>query len=249
MLVGDSFTHGACVNRPNDIASVIRKKSKKTVLNLGYGGNGPLIELATLREYLNKNVKKILWIYYPNDLPELNYEIKNKILINYLNDLNFSQNLKLRQKEIDQVANNFLYWSLDREKKNLRFFKLAEMRSKLNFYLPPKYKPNKPEPKQFKEFKKILNIANNLSKKNNSKLYFIYLPEYFEFIKKDYDKNDLIKIKNILKELNIPIIDISEEIFKKEKNPLNLFPFKKFGHYNEEGYIKIGNKIYELTKD
>ena len=52
LLVGDSFTHGACVNRPNDIGSVLRKLSGNSVLNLGYGGNGPLIKYATLREYL-----------------------------------------------------------------------------------------------------------------------------------------------------------------------------------------------------
>ena len=30
LLVGDSFTHGACVNRPNDIASVLRSSFKKS---------------------------------------------------------------------------------------------------------------------------------------------------------------------------------------------------------------------------
>ena len=29
VLVGDSFTHGACVNRPYDIASNLRRLSKK----------------------------------------------------------------------------------------------------------------------------------------------------------------------------------------------------------------------------
>ena len=61
LLIGDSFTHGACINRPNDIASVLRTLSNKPVLNLGYAGNGLLIEYATLREYLPKNVKNILW--------------------------------------------------------------------------------------------------------------------------------------------------------------------------------------------
>ena len=28
-LVGDSFTHGACVNRPNDITSVFKKNIKQ----------------------------------------------------------------------------------------------------------------------------------------------------------------------------------------------------------------------------
>jgi hypothetical protein len=52
-LVGDSFTHGSCVNRPNDISSVLRNLSNKSILNLGMRGNGPLIEYTTLREYLD----------------------------------------------------------------------------------------------------------------------------------------------------------------------------------------------------
>ena len=104
LLVGDSFTHGSCVNRPNDIGSVLRTLTSKPVLNLGLGGNGPLIEYATLREYLNVNVKKVIWIYYGNDIENLVVEKKNNILIKYLDDLNFTQNLKLKQNEIDNLA-------------------------------------------------------------------------------------------------------------------------------------------------
>ena len=64
MLVGDSFTHGACVNRPDDIASVLRLLSNKSVLNLGYAAKGPLSEYATLREYIRPNIKKIVWFYF-----------------------------------------------------------------------------------------------------------------------------------------------------------------------------------------
>ncbi len=99
LLVGDSYTHGACVNRPDDIASVLRSLSKKSVLNLGYGDTGPLIHYAILREYLKKNVKKILWIYYEgNDLQNLKKELKNNVLSKYFENENFSQNLKKKTK-------------------------------------------------------------------------------------------------------------------------------------------------------
>ena len=72
-------------------------------------GNGPLIEYATLREYLNTNVKKVLWIYYEgNDLGNLENEKTNDILINYLKDLNFTQNLKFKQNDIDSLLSNLI---------------------------------------------------------------------------------------------------------------------------------------------
>lgn len=62
-----------------------------------------------------------------------------------------------------------------------------------------------------------------------------------------YNKFEIIK--KIVDELDIVFIDIDKEFFKKEINPLELFPFKKKGHYNVEGYQKIGKAIFDLTKD
>ena len=77
MLTGDSFVHGNCVNRPHEIASVLRSLSNKGVLNLGYEhARGPLSEYASLREYLGPNVKKVIWFFYGNDLDDLNLELK-----------------------------------------------------------------------------------------------------------------------------------------------------------------------------
>ena len=58
LLIGDSYAQGACVNRPYDISSVLRRITNKSVLNLGMEGNGPLIEYATFKEYFNKSIKR-----------------------------------------------------------------------------------------------------------------------------------------------------------------------------------------------
>ena len=84
--------------------------------------------------------------------------------------------------------------------------------------------------------------------KNNSKLYFIYLPGYARY-KTNYDDTSYNLIKDIVNQLDIPFVDIPQEVFKKEKNPLNLFPFKMNGHYTSEGYKKVSETIYKFTKD
>ena len=84
-------------------------------MNLGYGGNGPLIEYAVLREYSNSNIKKILWIYgESNDLFDLRVELKNKNLLEYLNSKNHSQNLRERQFEIDNLLKTNLKAELEK---------------------------------------------------------------------------------------------------------------------------------------
>jgi hypothetical protein len=243
LLVGDSFTQGACVNRPDDIASVIRRYSKKNVLNLGQGGNGPLLEYATLKEYLTPNIKNVLWLYFENDLDNLIAELRNKILIKYLTDQNYRQDLKFKQTQIDQFLNTFLereeegYWQAYSYIDNIiRFIKLSNVRGLLIAPIPP-----------ISELKVILKLANELVMSNNGKLYFIYLPSferYEKLIKIDYKK----QIKKIVIDLNIEFIDIDEDVFQREKNPLKLFPFEQSNHYNVEGYKKVALKIYERTK-
>ncbi len=94
-LVGDSFTMGECVNRPHDFGSVLRKLSNKSVLNLGYSSNGPMLQFAALNEYLDEKVNNILWFYFEdNDLQDLKDTMNSKILNNYLDKKDYSQSLK-----------------------------------------------------------------------------------------------------------------------------------------------------------
>jgi len=258
-LIGDSFTHGACVNRPKDIASNLRLLSNDSVLNLGYGGNGPLIEYATLKEYLLPNVEMVFWIYLEgNDLYNLNNELKNKILNEYLNDLSFTQNLKFKQNKIDEIVNTIVKkevlndsFQLNKDNqlkyKIIKFIRLNNVKKFVEKRIV-KNKVNKFEDKIFKEFKNILKLSKEFTIKNNSKLYFVYLPEYYRY-KTNYDDTNYNNIKDIINELEIPFIDIHKEIFTKEQNPLQLFPFKLIGHYNEKGYKKIAETIYNFTKN
>lgn len=96
ILIGDSFIHGACVNPGFDIASNLRKK-KLNVINLGMGGNGPLLNFAILKEYINYiNSDRIFWFYFEgNDIDELEKEKQDEYLSNYLLP-DFSQNIQYK---------------------------------------------------------------------------------------------------------------------------------------------------------
>ena len=250
LLVGDSFVHGDCVNRPNDISSVLRSLSNKSVLNLGQGGNGSLIEYATLREYLSSNVNKVIWVYFEgNDIGNLVNEKKNNILTNYLKDLNFTQHLKSRQNEIDNLAINFIKEKVNTKDDIEEFTALDKFLHFIRFYntrllISPSstfYKSPLP-----KDFKKIIRLTKELVESNNSELFFVYLPQYSRYKTNYVDPNYSI-VKSIVTNLNIPFIDIHKKVFEKESNPLKLFQFEMNSHYNIQGYKKVAEAIFELT--
>ena len=77
ILLGDSFVHGYCVASDEDFAGMLRRQVPRTVA-LGYDGNGPLRQLASLREFgapLRPPV--VVWFFYEgNDFRDLERETR-----------------------------------------------------------------------------------------------------------------------------------------------------------------------------
>lgn len=256
LLLGDSFTHGSCVNRPNDISSVLSKLSNKPTINLGYNANGPLLMLVSLKEYFTLNTKKVLWIYYEgNDLDNLSNEINSLFLKKYLQDPNFKQNLIINQKQIDEKLKlklkEILSKKINSKKlKNkklkhqiLKFIRLDKTKNALFF-------EKKFTDKDYENFKKILILANRFVEMNDSKLYFVYLPEMSRYKKIFYTNKSYSEIKKIVQNLKIEFIDIHTEFFINKKNPLEFFASSEFNsHYTIKGYDEIAKIIYNISKE
>src|SRR5262249_23529041 len=79
----DSFVQGYCVE--NNFVRLIREQHHAT-LNLGVEGDGPLLSLATLKEYASVvRPRIVLWFFYEgNDLSDLTAERKSPLLRRYL---------------------------------------------------------------------------------------------------------------------------------------------------------------------
>jgi PAS domain S-box-containing protein len=109
VAVGDSYAQGYCVGPNSNFVSLIRQRHPGTV-NLGIEGNGPLVMLATLKEYAKiVRPKMVLWFYFEgNDLGDLKKEKQSALLNRYLTESAFSQHLLTRQPEIDRALSDYL---------------------------------------------------------------------------------------------------------------------------------------------
>ncbi len=73
-----------------------------------------------------------------------------------------------------------------------------------------------------------------------------YLCKQLNAIGIDVIESRIIKeVIQIIKDLEIPFVDLNEELFQKHKDPLSLYPFRSYGHFNELGYKTISEIIFK----
>ena len=260
--VGDSFTEGSCVRSDRNFMALIRNRYAAT-LNLGMSGEGPLFMLAATKEYLPfVKPKTVLWFFYEgNDFVELWKESKTHLLRQYVGD-NFNQGLLDRQAKIDRALLEYIERSMEselgrrrREEEKegrdysqivLEFLKLSSLRGTLGLVYGRAAQKSDDElytQDQLELFRTILLQAKSTVEEWDGTLYFVYLPARDRYAKPaDYHRQEVL---NIVKDSGIPIIDVHAR-FQRESDPMRLFPFGRFGHYNDQGHRVVAEEVLKV---
>lgn len=246
-VVGDSFVHGYCVQPEFDLANRLRAAGHSTV-NLGFGGSGPLMELARLVEFgqtVGKDTK-VLWFFFAgNDINDLANETKNSTLINYLNG-NFSQNLTRKMDAYDAALRQVV--TVQKSEVDKRFLEDHLLLRALRYHFgktrqkkPPS--ANLPIESLSLFLSQTLTTARDLIKSRGACITFIYVPhrrEVFNLPDKDLDRYRAMAFA-AAKSASLPLIDLTE-VFQNHSDPTTLFP-NGFGHYSREGYKLLNDTI------
>ncbi len=103
--------------------------------------------------------------------------------------------------------------------------------------------PNSSAPTHPPIFREILLKSKQMVSGWGGKMYFVYLPAFDRYslgVEEKY--HDFVM--QTATELDIPIIDIHNEVFELHSDPLSLFPFRMRNlHYNAKGYKLIAEAI------
>jgi hypothetical protein len=199
--VGDSWVNGFCVPSDKNFVALIRKHYPAT-LSLGGNGNGPLAELATLKEYLpSLKPKIVLWFYAEeNDFPDLEREKSSPLLMSYLRG-DFAQGLLNRQASIDRALMAYM----ETARKNVGMMnrltgegtngdanrmladlkeaiKLAHLRLRLGLAHGGSYRKNQEAELDLNLFSRILSQTKALVSTWGGTLDFVYLPAWARYI-------------------------------------------------------------------
>jgi hypothetical protein len=260
-VVGDSFAHGYCVPPSHSFAGLIHRHQPNT-LNLGIAGDGPLLMLATLTEYLPAlRPRIVLWCYFEgNDLEDLQVERRSAVLSNYLRDRFRQAGLRdqdaldraimahipePRPSAMDTPRRHFWSGAIDSA---LSFAKLTDVRHRLGLIRP--ISPSDLdavadyETSNLAAFRVVLEAAQRRTASWGGRLYFVYLPNWERYTARyrarGNDKRETVL--RLVSQLGIPVIDI-DPAFRSSGDPPALFPFRLPGHYTEAGHALVSEMI------
>jgi hypothetical protein len=265
--IGDSYAEGECVPPGKEFVALLREEYPHT-LNLGMRGGGPLFALAQIKEYLPAFKPKIvLWFYYEgNDLSNLKIEQQSRLLRRYLED-GFTQNLLDRQADIDRAITEYVTAGetaelarLSTQGKETDYFndvlltmKFTALRTRLSLlrddFVDDDFVNDSPE---YGLLRDTLSHANTTVRSWGGTLCFVYLPSWSSLatpphptevaIPSEPDIQGRARVLAIVNDLHLPLVDLYPA-FRAERDPLAFFPFRRWGHYNEEGHRFVGNVL------
>jgi len=260
--VGQSPTQGYCVPDGSGFMDVLRADYPVT-LNLGISGQSSLLQLAAIKEYIAPySPRVVLWCFYEGqDLQGLYEEATHPLIMRYLQPT-FSQHLIRRQHEIDESLRRLVSEQesrlrrVERQEPNLPLVHRSLGLVKL-WHVRETFESayaRSDDERAWLELERLgpnllkdaLVQANILTRRWGGMLYVVYLPSWTRY------KNgaalvdrDRARVLSLVNSLGIPAIDVSRA-FAAQPDPLALFPFRRFGHYNEAGNRIVAQTILEF---
>lgn len=262
-ILGDSFSQGAAVPPEAIAAAHIRKKFPGT-LTLGMCANGPLMEYASLKEHLI-DVKPhiVLWVYYLNDLSDMEVEKEVPLLWRYLEDDGFRQGLATKQAQVDAALEAYLQdversapsswpatlstmgltrqstplWVQDLVTTDQHSSLAAFVRfDGLTWIVTKKFLEENyfEQPPDYALFERILGKARDVVASWGGQLYFVYLPAVYYLDSRHRFISTREPVLTLVQRLGIPLIDV-HRVFLEVPDPERL-RFHYESHANEAGY-------------
>lgn len=240
LLLGDSFAFGYCVPPEDNLAGRLRARGFDLV-DLGYPGTGPLVQLAQLREYGPPvSPRVVIWLFYAgNDLRNLREEIAREHLRRYLAP-GYSQGLARRQSEIDRYLASFVEQARGRraalQPSTLHeIVTLAPLRHRLGL-------TRGGQEDMLDLFAEVAERIRAEADALGARLCFVYLPTYTNFLGSDYGDRD--QVLEVVRALGVPVLDFTATL-RATGDPLAFYPFRLHGHFNAKGYRLLAERLAE----
>ena len=269
LLIGDSYVQGMCLDNKYNLNSQFKKFNINST-SLGIGGNGPLIEYATFKEYeaFYEYQTLILFITPDNDFYDLSNEVKNKTLMKYLNYKNFKQNMTSDKNKKEKKNIIDLYFGNKTDRFYNDIFSVYHFNLKeVGNLIESLFKKERIITNEYKKLKnkdvdeiflKIINEFKISSLNKNVNFYVVFNSLYPNMLYPNSPEeqklselllNKINYLKNYLENDEVKYFDFSEFIIKNynEYNINDLFNKinNQWNHYSRKGNYIFTQQIVE----
>lgn len=262
VFLGDSYTHGLCVNSEDNIVEQFRT-SYPDALNLGMSSTGPGRYSIVFRSLMRGvDVKKVFVLFYEgNDLQDLAYEVSDHKLSKYTTTPTIPEIDRARMDaEMIEFHEAELLAQTNKEKKSsmpilLRMILLHkatdQIRTKAARILVKRSVPLPP----FDHLERVFSDLRDVISNQGGELVFVYLPSHSGITgapdacgSEDGCSKVKQEVLSIITSLSINVVDI-DAAFRTYEDPLAFFPFRLWGHYTAEGYEVVTNEIVNYVEN
>jgi hypothetical protein len=265
-IIGASSAVGECVPPADNLASQIRARYPHTV-SVGAGGDGPLLELASVREYLPfLKPKRVLWIFSESHTPEyLESESRSRLLLRYL-DPSFRQRLLDKQDALNKAIGKYFEDGIRTEEaaeswksRTRNFITLKNFRTVMYYYVTAR--TARPKPFRFNStlYEQALRAGQRSIAAWGGTITLVYWPDssryagicnYTPGLRQSYDRTHEA-VLNVANKLAIPVIDVSRSfpdlpVSQSIKNTEYFYPYP--AHPKPAGYHVAGRAILSSLK-
>lgn len=260
MLVGDSYVFGFCVHQEQTIAGAMRRAGFSGI-SAGTGGSGPFTNFAILREYGSVlKPKAVAWLHFErNDFPDMrDRELRSSFLMRYL-DGSFSQNLPMRQAEIDafwkQVFATEGRWDSFVSDYNMAVERwkdsgmptdpsqLAQVQQGLQM---GGIKTLTRDEDLVEIFVALIREARDTVRSWGGEFYFVPIRSQLTY-RGLWEERHLEEVMTRVEELGVPIVDV-DPIIRASGDPMQFYPNRHSeSHFNPLGYALIAREIAQAV--
>lgn len=260
-IIGGSGAVSESVPQADGIPALMRARYPRTV-TLGAGGNGPLLELATIREYLPAlKPRQVLWLFSESHSPEyLVSESRSEALMRYLNG-SYQQHLIAKQDALNGAIAKYFDDGVQAEEvaeswssaaRNFAFLK--SVRTLLYYFVTARTRH--PEPVAFDPvlFEKILKEGKREIGAWGGSVTAIYFPDssryagicnYSPELRQIYDHTHDMFL-NAASDAQIPVIDLTKafpDLPASEAAAEAPYFYPYPAHMKPAGYHRAANAI------
>ena len=260
-VIGSSQVVGESVPSADGLPALLRARYPNAVV-IAAGGDGPLLELAGVREYLPAlKPKRVIWVFSESHTPDfLERESQSPLLRNYL-DPSYRQGLLEKQDALNkEIARYFAdgiqaeliaeSWTTTAKK----LLKLETIHKLMYFFVDARTAKSDPFQFNLKLYGQLLQEGKNEIGGWGGTLTLVYWPDssryagicnYRPGLRSLYDRTH-DSVLRVAQELGIPVIDLSRAFpdlpaSEAARNAVYFYPYP--AHFRPAGYHHAAEAI------